>query len=128
MDIRMALCVQGVQIGAHPRPRSFDRDFLNSERLVADSGYCSPGHIDVDGGKQQPTAKSRCSATAAQKRLVDIVMQNLSKTVPIFTTKVPRKGFRKRVADCIRVAQALAFDNLDSAIGNCEIRYYERLH
>ena len=49
------------------------------------------------------------------------MMQDLPETLPIFATKVPREGFRERVANRIRVAKTLAFNDLDRVISNTEI-------
>src|ERR1035437_3567871 len=59
--------------------------------------------------EDQSATKSRSRSTAAQKCLVDVVMQDL----PEFATNVPRQSFCERVA---------------AVIGNSEIRCDERLH
>ena len=66
----------------------------------------------MDRGKDRPAAEGRRRATAAQQRLVYVVVENSAKPIAIFAAQGPRKRFGHRIANSIGVTQALSLDDL----------------
>jgi hypothetical protein len=58
-----------------------------------------------------PAAKGWGRTSSKEETLVDIMMQDKSKTIMIKTTKATAEVFGQIIADSIRVSQALAFNH-----------------
>jgi hypothetical protein len=120
IELYIALCVQRMQICAQPRPRSLDRDLPEIDAVAVGVGRRPPSHINPDGAQHAPTAERRVSTTTAEKRLVDIVVKDLSEPLPVSSAKIARQVLCERIADGVRMAETLALNELDIAFGAVE--------
>src|SRR5271165_661877 len=101
-----------MQVGVQPSARTFSGDIGYRENFAAEFRNRSSSKVDVDGGDDSSIAKCCRGTSAGQKRLVNVVMQNIAESLPVFPTEISRKRLGKCVTDCIRMAQALALDDL----------------
>ena len=123
MDADMLQGIQSMQVGTQPSARAFNGDVLERDTLGSNLGNGSACQVDIDRSDDISTAKCRGGTTAAQKRLVHVVVQNVVKPVSVFTTERAREFLGQGIADRIGMADAFAFDKLHGVIGSLKCGY-----
>jgi hypothetical protein len=89
MNLDVPLGVHRVHIGPEPFPCALDRDLRNRHTVVCHLGNGPSGKMDVDRCQNRAATEGRRRATAAQQRLVDVVVENGAKARAIFAAQRP---------------------------------------
>ena len=99
--------IERVQMGPQPGAGGLNGDLPDRQTVAANLGRSAAAEVKVHGRVDPTAAKRWRRAPSAQKRLVDVVVQDLDEPGDILAAQRARQGFGNSVADRIRMPEPL---------------------
>ena len=127
----MLTCCMGSR--ARKFVRNQDRD---PSTAISSSGIASlpsreiarPARYILIGARTRPPPNCGLGTAPGEQCLINIVMQDASKTSHVLAAKITRKFFSKRVADRVRMPKTFSLDDFCRRIVRLERRDIKGIH
>jgi hypothetical protein len=108
--------VNGMQVAPQPPFDGVMGDLCHQYLFAMNVGRRATGQEKVHRLQDPATGKGRCRATADQQRLVDVVVEHAPKVIEIVARQSAAQLLAEEIANCIRMAEPLAFDDLNGTL------------